>query len=44
VRMEDGPEVLARVPLRPSMPPPAGEGEWLAVGFSPEDAHVVPRG
>ncbi|WP_458097851.1 ABC transporter ATP-binding protein [Roseomonas sp. WA12] len=43
VRIEEGPEVLARVPLRPSTPPPAAEGEWLTVGFSPEDVHVVPR-
>ncbi|MBL6457625.1 ABC transporter ATP-binding protein [Belnapia sp. T6] len=44
VQMEDGPEMLARVPLRPSLPPPAQDGEWLAVGFAPEDVHVIPRG
>ncbi|MXP65246.1 ABC transporter ATP-binding protein [Roseomonas sp. M0104] len=43
LRLQDGPEVLARVPLRPSAPPPAAEGEVVTVGFSPEDVHVVPR-
>ncbi|WP_426954917.1 ABC transporter ATP-binding protein [Muricoccus radiodurans] len=44
LRVEGGPEVLARVPLRPSSPPPAGEGETVPLGFSPEDLHVVPGG
>jgi putative spermidine/putrescine transport system ATP-binding protein len=44
LRLEGGGEVLARIPLRPSTPPPAAEGEMVAVGFSPEDVHVVPRG
>ncbi|TPG42328.1 ABC transporter ATP-binding protein [Roseomonas nepalensis] len=43
LRMEGGGEVLARVPLRPSSPPPAPEGATMLVGFSPEDVHVVPR-
>ena len=42
--LDGGGEVLARLPLRPSDPPPAGEGETVAIGFSPEDLHVVPRG
>jgi len=44
LQIDGGAEVLARVPLRPSTPPPAGEGEAVVVGFSPEDVHVVPRG
>jgi putative spermidine/putrescine transport system ATP-binding protein len=44
IRVEGGPEVLARVPLRPSTPPPAGEGATVALGFAAEDVHVVPRG
>jgi spermidine/putrescine ABC transporter ATP-binding subunit len=44
LRLEGGPEVLARIPLRPSTPPPPAEGETVTVGFSPEDVHVVPRG
>ena len=43
VRVEGGPEVLARIPLRPSSPPHATEGEMVTLGFSPEDVHVVPR-
>ena len=44
LRPEDGPDLLARVPLRPSERLPAAEGESILVGFSAEDAHVVPRG
>ncbi|WP_421988733.1 ABC transporter ATP-binding protein [Roseococcus sp.] len=40
----EGPEMLARLPLRPSDPPPAAEGSTVAIGFRPEDVHVVPRG
>ncbi|HWL83808.1 MAG TPA: ABC transporter ATP-binding protein [Roseomonas sp.] len=43
LRLQGGPELLARIPLRPSAPPPAAEGEVVTVGFSPEDVHVVPR-
>ncbi|MEO3474964.1 ABC transporter ATP-binding protein [Roseomonas sp. CAU 1739] len=42
--LDGGGEVLARLPLRPSDPSPAGEGEKVAIGFAPEDLHVVPRG
>jgi spermidine/putrescine ABC transporter ATP-binding subunit len=44
LQMDGGAEVLARIPLRPSSPPPASEGETMLVGFSPEDVHVVLRG
>nr|WP_246503996.1 ABC transporter ATP-binding protein [Plastoroseomonas arctica] len=44
LRPEQGPDLLARLPLRPSDPPPAAEGSSVLVGFSPEDVHVVPRG
>jgi putative spermidine/putrescine transport system ATP-binding protein len=43
LRVEDGPEVLARLALRPSSPPPSEPGETVALGFAPEDVHVVPR-
>jgi len=43
LRVEGGPEVLARITLRPSAPPLPDEGESVAVGFSTEDVHVVPR-
>ena len=43
LRPENGPDLLARAPLRPSEPLPAMEGETILVGFSAEDAHVVPR-
>ncbi|TCI00137.1 ABC transporter ATP-binding protein [Roseococcus sp. SYP-B2431] len=41
---EGAPEMLARLPLRPSDPPPAAEGSTITIGFRPEDVHVVPRG
>jgi putative spermidine/putrescine transport system ATP-binding protein len=44
LRPEHGPDLLVRLPLRPSDPPPAAEGASVLVGFSPEDVHVVPRG
>lgn len=43
LRLDGGGEVLARVPLRPSTPLPAGDGDTVPVGFAPEDVHVVPR-
>ena len=43
LKPEGGPEMLARLPLRPSDPPPAAEGSTIAIGFRPEDVHVVPR-
>ena len=43
LRVEGGTDILARIPLRPSTPPPARIGTRLAIGFSPEDVHVVPR-
>ena len=43
LRLDAGAEILARIPLRPSAPPPPSEGESVTVGFSPEDVHVVPR-
>jgi ABC-type Fe3+/spermidine/putrescine transport system ATPase subunit len=43
LRVEGGPEVLARLALRPSSPPPSEPGETVALGFAPEDVHVVPR-
>ena len=43
LRLEGGTEVLARIPLRPSAPQLPGEGESVALGFSAEDVHVVPR-
>jgi putative spermidine/putrescine transport system ATP-binding protein len=39
-----GPELLARLPLRPSDPTPAVEGQTVLLGFAPEDVHVVARG
>jgi putative spermidine/putrescine transport system ATP-binding protein len=44
LKAEGAPEMLARLPLRPSDPPPAVEGSTIAIGFRPEDVHVVPRG
>jgi spermidine/putrescine ABC transporter ATP-binding subunit len=41
LRLEGGLELLARLPLRPSEPPPAAEGETVPLGFAPEDVHVV---
>jgi ABC-type Fe3+/spermidine/putrescine transport system ATPase subunit len=41
---EHGPELLARLPLRPSDPPPVAAGSSIAIGFTPDDVHVVPRG
>ena len=43
MRVEGGADVLARIALRPSSPLPAREGETVALGFAPEDVHVVPR-
>jgi putative spermidine/putrescine transport system ATP-binding protein len=42
LQAEGGPELLARLPLRPSEPPPAAEGEVVPLGFAPEDVHVIP--
>ena len=39
-----GPELLARLALRPSDPQPAAEGQTMPLGFAPEDVHVVARG
>jgi ABC-type Fe3+/spermidine/putrescine transport system ATPase subunit len=39
-----GPDLLARLPLRPSDPPAAIEGSTVRVGITAEDVHVVPRG
>jgi len=44
LKPEGGQEMLARLPLRPSDPAPAQEGSTIAIGFRPEDVHVVPRG
>jgi putative spermidine/putrescine transport system ATP-binding protein len=44
LKLEGGPDLLARMPLRPSDPPPAPDGAQIAIGFSPQDMHVVPRG
>jgi ABC-type Fe3+/spermidine/putrescine transport system ATPase subunit len=41
LRLDSGLELLARLPLRPSEPLPAAEGETVPVGFAPEDVHVV---
>jgi putative spermidine/putrescine transport system ATP-binding protein len=41
LQLEGGPELLARLPLRPSEPPPAMEGEVVPLGFAPEDLHVI---
>jgi spermidine/putrescine ABC transporter ATP-binding subunit len=41
LRLEGGLELLARLPLRPSEPPPAADGETVPLGFAPEDVHVV---
>ena len=41
LRLESGLELLARLPLRPSEPPPAIEGEAVPLGFAPEDVRVV---
>jgi putative spermidine/putrescine transport system ATP-binding protein len=41
IQPEGGPELLVRLPLRPSEPPPALEGEIVTVGFAPEDVHVI---
>ena len=43
LRPEAGPDLLARIPLRPSDPAPLAEGARVRVGFHPEDVHVVPR-
>jgi putative spermidine/putrescine transport system ATP-binding protein len=43
LRPEAGPDLLARIPLRPSDPAPMAEGARVLVGFHPEDVHVVPR-
>jgi hypothetical protein len=44
LRTDAGPDLLARIPLRPSDPAPMAEGARVLVGFHPEDVHVVPRG
>jgi putative spermidine/putrescine transport system ATP-binding protein len=44
LKLEGGPDLLARMPLRPSDPPPAPDGAQISIGFSPQDMHVVPRG
>jgi putative spermidine/putrescine transport system ATP-binding protein len=44
LRLDSGLELLARLPLRPSEPPPAAEGEAVPLGFAPEDVHVVAGG
>ncbi len=44
LQVEGGPELLARLPLRPSETPPAREGEAVPVAFAPEDLHVIRRG
>ncbi|MDB5415698.1 MAG: attA2 [Rubritepida sp.] len=44
LRPEGGPDLLARLPLRPSDPPPAPDGATVTIGFAPGDIHVVPRG
>jgi spermidine/putrescine ABC transporter ATP-binding subunit len=44
LQVEGGPELLARLPLRPSERPPASEGETVPLGFAPEDLHVIRRG
>ncbi|WP_424812987.1 ABC transporter ATP-binding protein [Roseococcus sp. YIM B11640] len=44
LKTTDVPEMLARMPLRPSDPPPPAEGSRIGIGFRPEDIHVVPRG
>ncbi|WP_439577078.1 ABC transporter ATP-binding protein [Elioraea sp.] len=41
LRLESGLELLARLPLRPSEPLPAAEGQTVPLGFAPEDVHVV---
>jgi ABC-type Fe3+/spermidine/putrescine transport system ATPase subunit len=41
LRLEGGLELLARLPLRPSEPLPASEGDTVPLGFAPEDVHVV---
>jgi spermidine/putrescine ABC transporter ATP-binding subunit len=41
LRLDGGLELLARLPLRPSEPLPAAEGETVPLGFAPEDVHVV---
>ncbi len=43
LRPASGPDLLARLPLRPSDAPPPAEGAAVLVGFSPGDVHVVPR-
>ncbi|ONG48478.1 ABC transporter ATP-binding protein [Pseudoroseomonas deserti] len=44
LQLDGGTEMLARLPLRPSDPPPPPEGSRVALGFAPEDLHVVPQG
>ncbi|MCU0987590.1 MAG: TOBE domain-containing protein, partial [Acetobacteraceae bacterium] len=41
LRLGSGLELLARLPLRPSEPFPLAEGEAVAIGFAPEDVHVI---
>ncbi len=43
LQVDGGPELLARLPLRPSERPPASEGETVPLGFAPEDLHVIRR-
>jgi putative spermidine/putrescine transport system ATP-binding protein len=43
LRLGTGLELLARLPLRPSEPFPMAEGDEVAVGFAPEDVHVIPH-
>lgn len=44
LQVEGGPEILARLPLRPSERPPASEGDIVPLSFAPEDLHVIRRG
>ncbi|MDP3415073.1 ABC transporter ATP-binding protein [Falsiroseomonas sp.] len=44
LQVEGGPEMLARLPLRPSAPLPVTEGEVVPLGFATEDVHVIRHG
>ena len=43
IRLDGGPDILARIALRPSTPIPAADGSRVSIGFAPEDVHVVSR-
>ncbi|MGK7864162.1 ABC transporter ATP-binding protein [Falsiroseomonas sp. E2-1-a4] len=44
LQVEGGPEMLARLPLRPSAPLSMTEGEVVPLGFATEDVHVIRHG